>query len=35
MTWYYALELEEDKYYIGMSNNIKKRMYEHFSGKGS
>jgi hypothetical protein len=31
----YILQLEEGKYYVGKSNNIDKRISEHFSGKGS
>tara|TARA_Y100000817_G_scaffold97925_1_gene76344 strand:- start:6372 stop:7004 length:633 start_codon:yes stop_codon:yes gene_type:complete len=31
----YKLNLEEGKVYIGKTNNIKRRIEEHFSGKGS
>lgn len=31
----YVLELKNDKYYIGKSTNINRRMKQHFKGKGS
>ena len=31
----YILELEDNKYYVGMTENVDKRMYSHFNGKGS
>ena len=36
MTGYiYVLELKENKYYIGRSNNIEQRIGQHFLGNGS
>lgn len=31
----YILALENDKYYVGKSNNIEKRMKQHFTGRGA
>jgi|GEM_PF-2055320 len=31
----YALELESGKYYVGVSSDYKKRLEQHFNGKGS
>ena len=31
----YVLLLEENKYYIGKSNNIDNRLESHFNGNGS
>ena len=31
----YVLKLEDDKYYVGFSKNVKTRIDQHFSGKGS
>lgn len=35
MNGIYVLKLENEKYYIGQSKNIEKRIKEHFSGNGS
>lgn len=35
MWWVYILELSDQSYYIGITNNIEKRMLVHSSGKGS
>jgi len=34
-TYIYKLYLVDDKIYIGKTNNLKRRMQEHFGGKGS
>ena len=34
-TYIYKLELENGKKYIGKTNNVDRRMNEHFSGKGA
>ena len=34
-TYIYKLYLEDDKIYIGKTNNLKRRINEHFSGMGS
>ena len=31
----YILKLKNDKRYVGYTNNYKKRMKQHFTGKGS
>lgn len=31
----YVLSLEKDKYYVGMTNNLERRLNEHKTGKGS
>ena len=31
----YALKLENDKYYIGFTNQLERRINKHFNGKGS
>jgi hypothetical protein len=35
MLYIYVLKLEDHKYYIGKSNNIKKRILQHFESNGS
>ena len=35
MTSIYILKLDEEKYYVGKSNNVKKRYKEHITGNGS
>lgn len=35
MTTIYILKLTHNKYYIGKTNNLEKRIYQHFSNKGS
>ena len=34
-TYIYKLNLESNKKYIGKTNNINRRMNQHFSGNGS
>jgi len=34
-TYIYKLELENDKKYIGKTNNVERRMNDHFSGYGA
>jgi predicted GIY-YIG superfamily endonuclease len=33
--WLYIIRLSEDKYYVGQTNNINKRLSQHFNGNGS
>lgn len=35
MTLIYVLKLEENKYYVGKTNNLQSRLYYHKSGDGS
>lgn len=35
MTTLYVLKLKEGKYYVGTTNDVKRRMKEHFGGEGS
>jgi len=35
MTVVYTLKLREGKYYVGLTNNVDRRINEHLSGKGS
>lgn len=35
LTIIYVLKLENDKYYVGKTQNIEKRMDDHFNGNGS
>ena len=35
MTSVYILKLEKDKYYVGKSANVEKRIKDHFEGRGS
>ena len=35
MTVVYTLKLREGKYYVGLTNNVDRRLNEHNSGKGS
>lgn len=35
MRWIYTLLLSESKYYVGYTENLERRMTEHFTGEGS
>lgn len=35
MKWIYTLLLEEDKYYVGFTENLSQRMEQHFTGEGA
>lgn len=34
MEYVYVLKLQEDKYYVGYTTRIERRLHEHFSGRG-